>query len=89
MQQKKLPTEYTLEIYEPDDDSCVAAVFKSDTPFMPVAKGEYINTSGFTMSEAQGVLQVVSVEHLFWEVEGDHVAQKVCVRTKRAENPFE
>lgn len=89
MEQKKIPTEYILEIYEPDDDSCVAASFKSDSPFMSVAKGDYINPDGFTMSEPKDILEVVSVEHLFWEIEGDHFTQKVCVRTKRAENPFE
>ena len=88
MQEKKIPTEYILEIYEPDDDSCVAAAFKSDTPFMPASKGDYINTEGFTMSETKGILEVVSAEHLFWEIEGDHFTQKVCVRTKKVENPF-
>lgn len=88
MTQNKLPVEYTLEIYEPDDDSCVAAVYKSDMPFMPLAKGDFINTSAFTMSDPQGILEVVSVEHIFWELENKHIAQKVCIRTKKAENPF-
>ena len=55
---------------------------------MPVSKGDYINTEGFTMSETKGILEVVSAEHLFWEIEGDHFTQKVCVRTKKVENPF-
>lgn len=88
MTEKNLPTRYTLEIYEPDDDSCVAAVYSSDTPFMDVSKGDYINTSMFSMSDPQGILEVVSVEHIFWVIEGGHQAQKVCIRTKPAANPF-
>ena len=88
MQETNLATKYILEIYEPDDDSCVAAVFSSDTPFMPLAKGEYINTSVFTMSNPQGILQVVSVEHMLWEIEKSHQTQKVCIRTKKVKDPF-
>jgi hypothetical protein len=88
MSGKNMPTKYTLEIYEPNDDSCVAAVYSSDTPFMSVAKGEYINTSLFNMSAPQGILEVVSVEHIFWVIEGSHQAQKTCIRTKPAGNPF-
>ncbi len=88
MPESNLPTKYILEIYEPGDDSCVAAVFDSDTPFMPLAEGEFINTSSFTMSTPQGILQVVSVEHILWVIEGSHQTQKVCIRTKKAENPF-
>ncbi len=88
MSQDHLPIQYTLEIYEPDDDSAVAAVFKSNTPFMPLAKGDYINTSSFTMSAPQGILVVISVEHILWEIEGKHLAQKVCIRTSKVDNPF-
>lgn len=88
MNKPNLTTKYVLEIYEPDDDSCVAAVFSSDTPFMPLAKGEYINTASFTESVPQGILQVVSVEHLLWEIEKSHQTQKVCIRTIKADNPF-
>ncbi len=83
-----LKTTYTLEIYEPDDDSCVVAVFESDTPFIPLAKGEYIHPGFFEMTDTKEILEVVSVEHILWKIEGSHQTQKVCVRTKMASNPF-
>lgn len=75
-----------LEIYEPNDNSCVAAIFHSDTTVMSVARGDYINTGMFTMSELEGLLQVTSVEHIIWELEGKHQTQKVCVRTAKVGN---
>ncbi len=89
MSANNLPCKYVLEIYEPEDDTLVVAAYESDTPFIPLAKGEYINSSTFTMSANQGILEVVSVEHMFWEIAGAHQTQKVCIRTKKAENPFE
>jgi len=88
LKESNLTTKYVLEIYEPNDDSRIAAVFTSDTPFMTIAKGEYINTSAFTMSNPHKVLEVVSVEHILWVIEGHHRSQKVCVRTTTVENPF-
>ena len=78
-----LRIDYTLEIYEPDDDSCVAAVFHSDKPFMTIAKGDYINTSFFTLSTPQGHLVATSVEHIIWEIPNSHQTQKVCIRTTK------
>lgn len=82
MSDNNLPTQYTIEIYEPNDDSCVAAVYHSKTPFMPIAQGDFINTSMFNMSAPQGILEVASVEHIFWIIEGKHQTQKTCIRTK-------
>ena len=88
MSEPKLPTRYVLEIYEPEDDSCVAAFFNSHQPFMSLSKGDYINPGMFVMTETRDTLEVVSVEHILWEIEDSHVAQKVCIRTKIAEQPF-
>ncbi|MDQ6997272.1 MAG: hypothetical protein Q9M17_00990 [Mariprofundus sp.] len=88
LKESNLTTKYVLEIYEPNDDSRIAAVFTSGTPFMTISKGEYINTSAFTMSNPHKVLKVTSVEHILWEVEGRHRSQKICIRTNTVENPF-
>lgn len=85
---KTIKTNYILEIYEPGDDSCVAAHFESETPFVPLSKGEYINPGLFTMTDTRSTLEVVSIEHIFWEIDGSHQTQKVCIRTKIADNPF-
>lgn len=83
-----LKTTYVLEIYEPDDDSCVAAVFESKTPFISLSKGDYIHPGFFELSETKEILEVVSIEHIFWKIEDSHQTQKICIRTKIASSPF-
>lgn len=84
MRQENLPTNYVLEIYEPEDDRTVAGVFDSNTPFMAISKGDYINTSIFPESSFPGLLQVTSVEHILFEIENSHQTHKVCLCTKKA-----
>ena len=88
MSDQELKTTYTLEINEPGDDSCVAAVFHSDTPFMPLAKGDLIHPGFFEETDTREILEVVGVKHIFWKIEDSHQTQKICIQTKIASNPF-
>lgn len=86
---QSLKTKYILEIYEPNNDSCVAASFESETPFMSLAKGDYLHPGFYEMTDTRDILEIVSLEHIFYKVEDSHQTQKVCVRTKVAVQPFE
>lgn len=85
---RNIKTNYILEIYEPEDDSCIAAHFESSTPFIPLSRGEYIHPGLFKETDTRSILEVVSVEHILFETNGCDQTQKVCIRTKIASNPF-
>ena len=70
--------EYTLEIYEPDDDSCVFVVYKSETPFGALCVGDTIRTDRTIVP-----LKITKIEHLFWEIENSHIGNKICVSTTK------
>ncbi|GGY11292.1 hypothetical protein GCM10007160_42890 [Litchfieldella qijiaojingensis] len=86
--QKNLPTSYTLEVYEPNDDSCVAAAYDSDTPFVAIAVGDYINPKSLNLANKVDMLKVTSVEHMLWQINGSHQVHKVCVRTQVVDTPL-
>ena len=80
----ELPTKYILEIYEPEDDRCVAALYESASPFIPLCVGDEISSASLNLAIEKNRLVVTNVEHIFWEIEGSHQSQKVCISTKVA-----
>lgn len=79
--------EYYLEIYEPDSAHDVLITFSSNSAFMAISKGDILNSRTWDKG-IKGVLKVVNVEHVIWEVE-DHVAHKIMVFTKEVEDTGE
>ncbi|MEB7889190.1 hypothetical protein NGK36_07745 [Hafnia alvei] len=77
-----MKTQYYLEIYEPEDSSCVAGYFESDTPFGALNIGEQINGASLNNTEEKKHLRIKDIQHIFWEIEGSHLAHKICVYTE-------
>jgi hypothetical protein len=75
-------TEYYLEIYEPNDDRCVAASYTSNNPFMALNVGDYIHGSSMNQSDINKTVRIKAIQHIFWEIEGSHTAHKLCVFTE-------
>lgn len=72
-----------LEIYEPDDSSCVAASYKSNTPFSTLNIGDAIHGGSMNLSDTNKTVRVKDIQHIFWEIKDSHVAHKICVFTER------
>ncbi|NAW91015.1 MULTISPECIES: hypothetical protein [unclassified Vibrio] len=79
-----MKTEYHIEIYEPNDDRCVAASYKSESPFMAINVGNTIAGASLNLAEVCQTLRVTEVEHIFWEIDGSHKAHKICLFTEIA-----
>ena len=79
-----MKTEYHLEIYEPGDNSCVAASYQSNTPLATLCVGDTIHGGLLNLSDSQKNLRVISIQHILWTIEGSHTAHKVCVSTELA-----
>ena len=77
-----MKTEYHLEIYEPNDETCVAASYKSNSPFMSINVGDIINGQSLNLSDAQSPLRVKMISHIFWEIENSHTTHKTCIFTE-------
>ncbi len=77
-----MKTKYILEIYEPDDSSCVAASYESSTPFGALHIGDEINGHSLNMSESIKHLRITDIQHILWEIEGSHLSHKICVHTE-------
>ena len=77
-----MKTEYYLEIYEPNDISCVAASYESDTPFMPMHVGDAIDGGSLNLSDTNQSVRIRNIRHILWVIEGSHTAHKVCVYTE-------
>ncbi|EJB8414100.1 hypothetical protein [Vibrio navarrensis] len=73
---------YHLEIYEPEDPSCVAGYFESSSPFMTISVGDKISSHSLNQTDELKAVRVTKVEHILWEVENSHVAHKVCIYTE-------
>ena len=73
--------EYHLEIYEPDDRSCVAGAYTSDTPFPPMHIGEAIHGNGLNLSENRQTVRIKDLQHIIWEIKGKF-RHKLCVYTE-------
>lgn len=77
-----MKTEYHLEIYEPDDSRCVAALYQSDMPFSTLSIGDVIHGGSMNLSNTNKSVRVKNIQHIFWEIEGSHTAHKICVFTE-------
>ncbi len=76
---------YVLEIYEPGSDSEVQQVLRSDTPFLAIHWGDFVNPSAWTLNAQPmaKLLQVVKVEHILSEdSSGKDVKHNICVYTR-------
>ncbi len=81
---KIIKTEYHVEIYEPNDSRCVAASYKSDSPFMAINVGDTVAGASLNLAENCQTLRIIEVQHIFWEIEGSHKAHKICLSTEVA-----
>ncbi|HED1422515.1 TPA: hypothetical protein R4S64_004603 [Kluyvera georgiana] len=79
-----MKTKYILEIYEPEDDSCVAGLYESDNAFGALHVGQEINGLSLNLAESQKSVKITKIEHIFWEVPDSHTTHKICVSTKLA-----
>ena len=79
---------YFLEIYEPGSAEDVLKTFESNIPFLGIARGDYFSPSWILTDARTGLLRVVNIEHIIWEV-GDRVKHKICVFTEDVENTKE
>lgn len=77
-----MKTEYHLEIYEPDDNGCVAASWTSPAPFMAISVGDVIHGGCLNLSSSHKSLRVTLISHIVWEIENSHIAHKVCLYTE-------
>lgn len=75
-------TDYHLEIYEPNDSSCVAASYVSNSPFMSLQIGDSINGISMNDSDLKYTVRIKDIQHIFWEIEGSHISHKICVFTE-------
>jgi len=80
---------YMLEIYEPNSSQSCWVVFKSETPFQTITKGDIINPGFFPDATVQKVLRVESVEHIVWSLETGEPKHKLCVYTKEIDDTWE
>lgn len=81
-----MKTEYHLEIYEPNDSSCVAASYQSDSPFATLSIGDAIHGGSMNLSDVNKTVRVKDIQHILWEIEGSHTAHKICVFTEHLED---
>lgn len=77
--------EYHLEIYEPDDSSCVAGSYIKNTPFPAMHIGEAINGNGLNLSLEKRTVRIKDIEHIIWEIDGNF-RHKLCVHTEPLAN---
>jgi hypothetical protein len=77
-----MKTEYHLEIYEPNDSSCVAASYQSDVPFMSMRVGDAIHGGSMNLSDTNKSVRITDIQHIIWEIKGSHTAHKICVFTE-------
>lgn len=75
---------YSLEIYEPDSDNDVLELIINETPFLPISRGDRLNTPG--TCRKPGMVRVRDVEHIVWNVRGV-IKHKVLLFTECVEHP--
>ena len=83
-----LPTEYMLEILEPDTSEDVVATFKGFQPFQTISVGDLINPRLWEGRYEGSIYRVVGVEHMIWEAE-DMIKHKIVVFTEPVPDTYE
>lgn len=92
MEEKFLPTQYHLEVYEDSLVNDPSYHLQSSTPFAAFAVGDYFNHRGHdgwherpnTETEK---FKIKEVEHIFWSIENSHNAHKLMVVLEKV--PYE
>lgn len=94
--ERHLPIQYRIEIYEDSFYNDPSASFHSSTPFLPIHVGDYIETRSWNGTAAGSVykeladdetLQVISLNHLLWLIEDSHVGHSLSVCVKVVKKP--
>ncbi len=85
-----MPSDYSLEIYEPQSMENAWIVFHSTSPFMSISAGDIINPGIWEGSKSpMKVLRVLNVEHIVWQSKEGDVKQKVMVYSEEVEGTSE
>lgn len=79
---------YGIEIYSPEDVSDPVGHLESDTPFMAFHRGEILNSHNLPGINYSGVMRIINVEHVFWEV-GGVIKHRLAVYTEAAPDTAE
>lgn len=81
---------YFLEILEPGSTRECWVAFSSNSPFMSIHVGEILDPQIWNPAPDPGViLQVVNVEHVIWQLDGQDARHKIVVYTKAVEDSTE
>lgn len=88
MQEKILPTQYHLEVYEDSFANDPSFHMQSLTPFSGISIGVFFNHRAYDCwsdrpKTATEKFVVKQVEHIFWVVEGSHNSQKIMLVLKK------
>jgi hypothetical protein len=78
-----LPLEYHIEVYEETFINDPSIAWSASTPYPTVSVGDFFEHRGFdrwynTPKKGER-FKVKEIEHIFWEIEGDHVGHKLMV----------
>lgn len=76
--------EYHLEIYQPDDESCVAGSYTSDQPFMNISVGDTISPESMPNSPEPMLVRVTEINHIIFTTPNSGITHKVCMYTTAA-----
>lgn len=78
-----LPVEYHLEVYEGTFINDPSISWSTSTPFLSISVGDYFDHRGsgnWHEPPKEGErFKVKEINHIFWEIEGDHIGQKLMV----------
>jgi len=74
-----MKTKYYLEIYDPEDEECIAGSFESETPFGALHVGEKIELLNY----GNDVFEITKIIHFFWDLpNGGQTSHKIGVFIK-------
>ena len=74
-----MPTEYVLEVYEPDD-RLTRNEYISSMPFGAFSVGDTVKT------ETQGTARIISISHLVYQIPGtETITHKTMIYTSTRE----
>lgn len=77
---------YLLEIYTPGSPDEVSRSYESNTPFLPIARGDRLTFLADAVGDALSA-RVIDVEHIIRTVDGVPYFQKMCIFTAEEESP--
>ena len=92
MEDKLLPTQYSLEVYEKSFANDPSFYLQSSTPFAAISVGDYYNNSNIATwmdrpkTETDKFI-VKQIEHICWKIENSHKAHKLMILLEKV--PYE